>query len=172
GLRKLRDQTSAHKSALEAALKACQPISEADEEWLDNAGNLVNEEHVVDQLDRAADFGSALKHLDASDRSIVQELMELAGKKYAPSTKKCPSPTMPTMSTSTKERKATQPIKQTENASLEQQIEILNWHYANGKNQTRTASHFNEVHQQTCPNLVQPRMNLVVLANLPRACKI
>ncbi|KAF8131079.1 hypothetical protein EV363DRAFT_1165656, partial [Boletus edulis] len=135
------DQTSAHKSALEAALKARQPILEANEEWLDNAGNLVNEEHVVDQLDRAADFGSALKHLDASDRSIVQELMELTGKKYAPSTK---NSTMPTMSTSTKERKATQPIKQTENASLEQQIEILNWHYANGKNQTRTASHFNE----------------------------
>jgi hypothetical protein len=44
-----------------------------------------------------------------------------------------------------------------ENATLEQQIEILDWHYANGKNQTKTAKHFTEIY----PNLKlkQPRIS-------------
>jgi hypothetical protein len=36
-----------------------------------------------------------------------------------------------------------------ENATLEQRIEIINWHNANGKNQSKTARHFNPIY----PNL-------------------
>jgi hypothetical protein len=90
GLKKLWDQTHAWKSVLEATLKANQQISEADEEWLDNAGNLVDEEQVVDLLDKALDLESALQGLDAPDKSIVQQLMELGNDgKSAPLTKKC-----------------------------------------------------------------------------------
>ena len=32
-----------------------------------------------------------------------------------------------------------------ENATLEQRIEILNWHHANGKNQQKTAKHFDVI---------------------------
>ena len=79
GLKKLQDQTYSRKAVLEAALKARQPISEVDEEWLDNAGNLVDEEQVVDKLDKALDFDSALKQLNERDKVIVQKLQELAG---------------------------------------------------------------------------------------------
>lgn len=43
-----------------------------------------------------------------------------------------------------------------ENATLEQRIEILNWYCDNGKNQTKTAKHFNKIY----PNLMlwQPRV--------------
>ena len=44
GLKKLQDQTHGRKAMLEATLRAKQVISEADEEWLDNAGNLVDED--------------------------------------------------------------------------------------------------------------------------------
>ena len=47
GLAKLRNQISDQKSKLKADLKANKHISEVDEEWLDNTGNLVDEEHVV-----------------------------------------------------------------------------------------------------------------------------
>ncbi|KAF8545635.1 hypothetical protein OG21DRAFT_1528359, partial [Imleria badia] len=57
---------------------ANQPISEADEEWLVNAGNLMDEERVVGQLDKAADFKSGLERLDELNQSIVQKLMDLA----------------------------------------------------------------------------------------------
>jgi len=36
-----------------------------------------------------------------------------------------------------------------ENATLAQQIEILDWHHTNGKNQTKTVKHFNAIY----PNL-------------------
>ncbi|KAI6158887.1 hypothetical protein EDD17DRAFT_1617570 [Pisolithus thermaeus] len=44
GLEKLQDQIRVRKASLEATLKANKTISAADEEWLDNAGNLVDEE--------------------------------------------------------------------------------------------------------------------------------
>ena len=44
-----------------------------------------------------------------------------------------------------------------ENVTLAQQIEILDWYYANRKNQSKTARYFNTIH----PNikLTQPRVS-------------
>lgn len=78
GLKKLQDQTHARKGALEAALKANQPISEADEEWLDHTGNLVDEERIVNMLEHASDYACALAQLNAQDKLIVQRLLDLA----------------------------------------------------------------------------------------------
>ena len=33
-----------------------------------------------------------------------------------------------------------------ENATLEQQIQVLNWHHQNGKSQTKTVQHFNGIY--------------------------
>ena len=54
------------------------------------------------------------------------------------------------------QQKCAQPIKK-ENASLEQRIEILDWHYTNDKNQTKTTSHFNQVYPTL--RLTQPRIS-------------
>jgi hypothetical protein len=51
GLMRLQQQIQDRKTRLEGALKACQPISDSDQEWLDTDGNLVDEDHVVDALD-------------------------------------------------------------------------------------------------------------------------
>ena len=83
GLKKLQDQTHGCKAMLEVTLRAKQVISEADEEWLDNAGNLVDKERVVDELDKAMDFADAFERLDSWDKAIVQKLTELADKQGA-----------------------------------------------------------------------------------------
>lgn len=61
--------------------------------------------------------------------------------------------------TSRNEKKAAQAPEFTkkENATLAQRIEILDWHHANGGNQTKTAKHFNAIY----PNLQlkQPRVS-------------
>ena len=49
-----------------------------------------------------------------------------------------------------------QPLKM-ENATLEQRMEILNWHHKNGKNQTKTAAHFNKIYPSL--RLTQPRIS-------------
>ena len=44
-----------------------------------------------------------------------------------------------------------------ENATLAQRIEVLDWHHANGKNQTATAKHFNTIYPSL--QLKQPRIS-------------
>ncbi|KIK90453.1 hypothetical protein PAXRUDRAFT_151941 [Paxillus rubicundulus Ve08.2h10] len=109
GLQKLRDQTHDRKVRLEAELKANRPISEVDEEWLDHTGNLVDEERVVEELDKASDYEAVFEKLNQQEKSIEE-----------PQTKA--------------------------NATLAQQIEILNWYHTNGKHQSWTANHFNKIY--------------------------
>ncbi|KAI6166172.1 hypothetical protein EDD17DRAFT_1505592 [Pisolithus thermaeus] len=90
GLAKLQDQIHACKVSLEAALKAGEMISCADEEWLDNAGNLVEEEQLVDKLEKALDYRSTLEGLDVREKSIVKKLTGTAkGDKKGGPAKKC-----------------------------------------------------------------------------------
>lgn len=89
GLKKLQNQIGEWKSQLEAKLKANQPISDIDSEWLDNTGNLVDEEHVVDTLDNASDYERGLERMGLQDKAIVQKLKVLAeGAVTAPSKKR------------------------------------------------------------------------------------
>lgn len=75
GLRRLRDQSSLRKALLEDALKAGKPISAEDEDWLDNAGNLVDEEQLIDKLDKAVDYESTCKTLNPQEMLVVERLM-------------------------------------------------------------------------------------------------
>ncbi|KAI6013681.1 hypothetical protein BKA83DRAFT_4062974 [Pisolithus microcarpus] len=148
GLEKLQDQIRVCKASLEATLKANKTISAADEEWLDNVGNLVDEERLVDELERAMDYESAFEGLNPQEKSIVEKLMEIAMSdgKGGPGKKR-------------NHRKNAQLVKtyKKENATLKQRIEILDWHYANGKIQTKTATHFNTVYPTL--HLTQPRIS-------------
>ena len=59
GLATLQRHISAKRDVLTTCLKNQQPISEADKAWLDKGeGNMVDEEHVVDLLERAPDYNA------------------------------------------------------------------------------------------------------------------
>ncbi|KAF8495834.1 hypothetical protein JB92DRAFT_3126391 [Gautieria morchelliformis] len=91
GLTKLRNQIRDRKTRLLDVLKASQPISDSDQEWLYNAGNLVDEERVVDALDHASDYERGLERLNSHDKSVVEKLNNLARsgeKSCAPSKKR------------------------------------------------------------------------------------
>ena len=51
GLKTLKKHVASRKTQLEADLKAGNIISTEDEEWLDGAENLVDEERVIKALD-------------------------------------------------------------------------------------------------------------------------
>ena len=55
-LQALQKVTETQKRKLEANLQANQSISKSDETWLDGAGNLVYEEHVINVLENASDY--------------------------------------------------------------------------------------------------------------------
>ena len=177
GLAKLQNQIPDRKSKLEADLKANKHISEVDEEWLDNTGNLVDEERVVDILDKASDYERGLGRLGQEEKSIVQKLMQLAGAVSASKKHKCMGFSIFTFSgqqilkplfylgplqhanTSHEQIKSAPAPKfqKKENATLTQRIEILDWHHANGENQTKTAKHFDAIYLNL--QLKQPRIS-------------
>ncbi|KAG6377392.1 hypothetical protein JVT61DRAFT_15188 [Boletus reticuloceps] len=74
-----KPHTQDRRTKLEADLKANQPISETDEDWLDNAGNLVDEEWVVELLDCASDYERGVEKLDEKGKFVVPKLKDLAG---------------------------------------------------------------------------------------------
>ncbi|KIK79334.1 hypothetical protein PAXRUDRAFT_16383 [Paxillus rubicundulus Ve08.2h10] len=129
GLSKLHNQIWDRKTKLEIELKAGQIISEADQDWLDGDGNLVDDERVVEALDNASDYEQGLEGLNSQDKLIVEKLQKLAGKGGIPSNKrKCSMVNGDTVSTGKKPR----PLpKKKENATLQQQIDILDWHQDN-----------------------------------------
>ncbi|KIK74591.1 hypothetical protein PAXRUDRAFT_19714 [Paxillus rubicundulus Ve08.2h10] len=87
GLSKLHNQIWDRKTKLEIELKAGQIISEADQDWLDGDGNLVDDERVVEALDNASDYEQGLEGLNSQDKLIVEKLQKLAGKGGIPSNK-------------------------------------------------------------------------------------
>jgi hypothetical protein len=79
GLATLQQHISAKRDALTAHLKNWQPISEADETWLAKGeGNTVDEERILDLLERAPDYEQGPWQLSLQDKLVVENLQKLA----------------------------------------------------------------------------------------------
>ena len=81
GLAKLKDSVRERKNNLLACLNRKERISDEDEEWLDNAGNTVDEEAVLDLLENASDYEHGLAQLTAQQKILVEKLKELGGER-------------------------------------------------------------------------------------------
>ena len=75
GLRKLQSQFQQKRDNLLARLARKEKLSPEEEEWLDHEANLVDEEALVDTLDKASDYERKLSMLDMNKQSLVQKLM-------------------------------------------------------------------------------------------------
>jgi hypothetical protein len=81
GLAKLHNQIRERKARLDVELKASQPISEVDQDWLDGDGNLVDEEKVVEILDSASDYERGLDRLDHKETHCTETAETCRGPK-------------------------------------------------------------------------------------------
>ena len=79
GLSILKDTVKKRREGLVARLKKKEAISDADTAWLDNDANQVDEDALIDKLDKASDYERGLSRLDSQERGIVAQLTELAG---------------------------------------------------------------------------------------------
>jgi hypothetical protein len=70
-------QLPTRKDNLLACLNRKEKISDEDEEWLDNACNLVDKEAVVDLLENVSDFECGLTWLTSQQKSVIEKLKEL-----------------------------------------------------------------------------------------------
>ncbi|KAJ3558078.1 hypothetical protein NP233_g11580 [Leucocoprinus birnbaumii] len=153
GLAKLEKQLNPQKSLLEKALSSSQKISEADTEWLDNEANLADAAEVITYLKEnaiAMDLGS----LDEARATFVQRLREAAGnlpksvgnkRKHGHKglTNKESGSRNEGRVSSVQLKKAKLALrKKRVNATLAQNIEVLDWLHGEGENNHLTAISF------------------------------
>ncbi|GAW02276.1 DDE-domain-containing protein [Lentinula edodes] len=132
GLAKLRKQYEERHNILKSKLAKKEKISNEDEQWLDKEGNLVEEEQLINDLENASDYERGLERLDE--------------KKQSPK----PREPDPTATVKSQAQVLEKPVfTKKENATVAQRIKIINWYHANGKNQSKTARHFEPIY----PNL-------------------
>jgi hypothetical protein len=74
-LRKIKDR----KDKLNVKLSRGEAISTSDEQWLDNEGNTINEERILETLELAPDYNRAVAELDSNGQEIVRKLRDWAG---------------------------------------------------------------------------------------------
>ena len=171
GLSRITQSFKICKDELNAKLAQKEGISSSDEYWLDHEGNTVNEQCVIETLEAASDYECAVEGLDKSGKAIVKKLREWAGDLAKVAGKKrkltflsslfCRSDLSDIFWLGLEHEKEAKVPKEKakssvtpvftkkENSTLQQHIEILDWHHKNGKNQSETAQHFSPIY----PNL-------------------
>lgn len=79
GLEHLRNNVKTRRDHLLAQLADKQPITSEDEHWLDNDANLIDEERILETLEKASDYERGVNRLDDMGKAVVTKLRELAG---------------------------------------------------------------------------------------------
>lgn len=79
GYAKLEQDIKSKKAKLSAKLSQGETISTSEEQWLDNDGNLIDEQQTLDILESASNYESAVAELDEGQKAIVKKLRQLAG---------------------------------------------------------------------------------------------
>ena len=74
----LKKSFEKHRKHLLECLAQKEKLSKTDVEWLDNEGNLINEEHVLETLDAASDFEQGVKQLLDDERAAFERLKQVA----------------------------------------------------------------------------------------------
>ena len=79
GLVKLKKSFKTKKEQLEARLSRQETISSSDEQWLDNEGNTIDEQRVIDILETSSNYERGVENLDEAGKVIVKKLREWGG---------------------------------------------------------------------------------------------
>jgi len=78
GLKVLETRINARRHDLMSKVAAKTKISDEDKEWPDKGGgNMVDEVHVIDELEKASNYERGLGRLDKKSKAVVQKLQEL-----------------------------------------------------------------------------------------------
>ncbi|KAK0472397.1 hypothetical protein IW261DRAFT_1424439 [Armillaria novae-zelandiae] len=130
-----------------------RPVSGEEEAWLDENGNFVEEDVVLEKLQSASNISAALKDLNTSQRHAydqlqnkVQDLKRLSAKRKAPTKKNDKKAVSPNHKSKAAGKTKACTTGERTIATLEQRIEIIDWYHANGKNQSQTAKQFSGIY--------------------------
>ncbi|KAH9465204.1 hypothetical protein MJO29_006948 [Puccinia striiformis f. sp. tritici] len=175
----MKNKINERLKSLQAKLKKGQPITSEEEEWMDGDGNLVDAELLMEKISSLAtnkktmnlgssDIKAFLQILNRCSEIISAKNKLLESKKNPK--KKTEKPAEKSSNTNsnpnnkrkldnnerTSKSKISNPNNnqmtsksKISNASYAEKVEVLDWHHQNGKNQSKTAAHFDKIY----PNL-------------------
>ncbi|KAJ6491614.1 hypothetical protein C8R47DRAFT_1044693 [Mycena vitilis] len=149
----LQAKIQKRKDDLKERLQKEERIDPADADWLDQDANLVDEEAVIEKLEKAPDGFACL---DANEMGLVEALKDLAGGESRHKAPELVSNKRQRLAERKKPEKGKKapaaPIfTKKENTTLAQRIEILDWHHARTPpNQSATARHFSALYPNLC----------------------
>ncbi|KAI7964991.1 hypothetical protein MJO29_003089 [Puccinia striiformis f. sp. tritici] len=110
-------------------------FNKEEEEWLDNEGNFVDEFLLMEKL-KAITPNNQHIPISASDIQIIQKITTASSPEKKQSVKR--------LNLKSESKSSKKPIQ----AMMAQKIEVLDWYDKNGKNQTKTAKHFDEIYPE------------------------
>ncbi|KAI9613207.1 hypothetical protein KEM48_003902 [Puccinia striiformis f. sp. tritici PST-130] len=148
----MKNKINERLKTLQAKLKKGQPITSEEEEWMDGDGNL-----------------SLLQILNPCSEIISAKISFLKSKKIAKIKKPAEKPLNPNSNPNNKQKlndneptsksKISNPNNKQKsnhnqmtskskisNASYAEKVEVLDWHHQKGKNQSKTAAHFDKIY--------------------------
>ena len=73
-LNTLKQHVQSCKTKFKAQLKWKKKLTEVDKHWLDNEGNIVDEQCVLKTLEAASDYRGGIERLNDTNKGIVQWL--------------------------------------------------------------------------------------------------
>lgn len=79
GLKILSRSIKKRQESLKGRLSRGETLSPEDENWLDNEGNLIEEQRVVERLTSTSNYQQELEKLNDTEKGIVERLRILAG---------------------------------------------------------------------------------------------
>ncbi|KAJ7488311.1 hypothetical protein FB451DRAFT_1553732 [Mycena latifolia] len=82
GLSQLAESVKKRRDALLTRAKKDDPadrLMPAEDKWLDNDANHVDEDAVIQKLETASDYDRGLSRLDTKELALVEKLKTLAG---------------------------------------------------------------------------------------------
>ncbi|KAJ6605485.1 hypothetical protein DFH09DRAFT_1067756 [Mycena vulgaris] len=79
GLTAYKERVKNRKDDLTQRLNKEEKISPADEAWLDNEANHVDEDALIDTLENASDYERGLSRLDSKQKGLIRKLKDLGG---------------------------------------------------------------------------------------------
>ncbi|KAH7092846.1 hypothetical protein BKA62DRAFT_676543 [Auriculariales sp. MPI-PUGE-AT-0066] len=75
----LKEGTQKRRDEIHSRLKRSEPVSDANLEFIDNTANHVDEEQLVNKLEKAADVNEVVENLAPQEKNLFQTLKKLAG---------------------------------------------------------------------------------------------
>jgi hypothetical protein len=148
GLERLKKKNKERIDQLETRQENGETLSHEENEWLDDNGNLITEQLVIDSFLELEEKEPCVMHsyqfealqcVISSYQSLVSEDTK---RKIDNRTTRSKSKTQSKLAKPVESKRSNRNSSSKQSLTYSQRLEVIEWYYANGESQTKTVKHF------------------------------